>query len=194
MRSFIEEHGTDSIDINYLSDTNDFPMRYIIKFCRPKILQFILDTFNGDDPDHRNYLINLHVIYNPVVNHNILHLMVKELGGGKQCRKTALELIGILFDEQNVDRLQPGGLLYTVNDYGDTPISFARNRKFGEIAKKLEELKYIHIHDLLCMECHVTYDVAHCIVEHLFVVVHRDELDKMRHRWTDVLVNPGKSQ
>jgi len=194
MRSLIEEHGTKSIDLNYLTDSDDFPIKYIIKYSRPKIMQFILDTFN-DEADYKNWRINLYVVQYFVVKHNVMHLMVKEMYGGAQWKKNTSDLIDILFDDQNEDRLRPHGLLYQSNDDGNTPIQYARKRNFHEIAQKLEELKYVHIHDLLCSQCNLAYEVAHCIVEYTFLVVHRDKLEGLKHRWLDdVIINPAKSR
>ena len=59
------------------------------------------------------------------------------------------------------------------------------------LSKKLETIKYVHIHDLLIKQCNIPYDVAHCIIGYVFIVLHADNLEGLKHKW-DVIVLPSQ--
>ena len=175
--ALIKQYGVKYIDVNYQNHLDDFAIKYIVKYVRPNVLAYIIDQFADS--------IDLYIIDNREINNNIIHYMIQEMGGYQQ--NEAMEIIDILFESNYQDTLNPHGLLYQYNDYQDTPIDYCRKRKFVTLTKKLETIKYVHIHDLLIEKCKIPYDISHCIVGFVFVVVHATDLDKLRDKW-DVMV------
>lgn len=190
--TLIKQYGVSSIDLNYQNDLDDFAIKYVIKYVKPNLLQYIIDQFVDCDDEKsqiKDKPMDLYLIENREISNNVIHCMVQEMGGCQQ--NDALEIIDILFNNEYEDILNPHGLLYQYNDYHDTPIDYGRKRKFVKLTKKLETLKYVHIHDLLIKKCKIPYDISHCIVGYVFVVVHAKNLDQLRDKW-DVIVSPGK--
>ena len=189
--TLIRQYGVDSIDVNYQNVLDDYAMKYVIKYVRPNVLQYIIDQFvdSDDEKNKEGKPIDLYIIDNREINNNVIHYMIQEMGGYQE--NDALDIINILFDNKYEDVLDPHGLLYQYNDYHDTPIDYCRKRKFIKLTKKLETIKYVHIHDLLIEKCKIPYDISHCIVGFVFVVVHAKNLEQLRDKW-DVMVSPGK--
>merc|ERR1711933_91861 len=111
---------------------------------------------------------------------------VQELGGNQE--KDAVKLTEIVFNEENAKWLNPYGLLYQFNEYQDTPITYCRQRTFMKLTQKLESVKYIHFHQLLIETCRFPYEIAHCVIGYVFVMVTEQSLatEIVRNKW-DVL-------
>eukprot|EP01084_Bolivina_argentea_P253475 425774_1 len=184
MDKLIKKHGIESIDINY-EEFDDYPLKYIFKYCKPNILQYIIDQFKCK----KNNEIDLYKIDNINLRNNVLHYMIQELCGNTE--KDAIKLCSIIYDEKYEQILKPHSLLYQYNDYFDTPIGYCRKRKFLNLTKQLEKIKYVHIHEFLIKQCKIPYEISHCIIGFVFQVVEAKNLDQLRNRW-DVMISPRR--
>eukprot|EP00484_Ammonia_sp_Unknown_P026164 CAMPEP_0197048504 /NCGR_PEP_ID=MMETSP1384-20130603/23842_1 /TAXON_ID=29189 /ORGANISM="Ammonia sp." /LENGTH=228 /DNA_ID=CAMNT_0042480647 /DNA_START=43 /DNA_END=729 /DNA_ORIENTATION=- len=187
MAEFIEQHGVHAIDINYRTERGDYGLKYVFKHTRPKVLRFLVQQFVMGDAN----LLDLFIIDNAQLRNNVLHYMIYAMGGNDD-NKAAMEMIDILYGKENADKLDAYGLLYQFNEFQDTPITYCRKRKLVQLSMELERIKYIHIHDLLIAQCGIPYEMSHCIISYVFVVVYAPDLpdlSKMRNRW-NVIVSP----
>lgn len=189
------ENGFNSIDINYCSKLNgEFALKYVVKYIKPKVLSYIMEHFNDKTHDHCS--IDWMIIDNPKLNNNILHYLISDLNGASQTEMNcAIEIIDIIFESTaNIENLYNintrnvnnytnmtsltswDELLYQKNEYQYTPSEYAQKRNLSSIGRELEMKLFLHISQLLIVQCGIHKDIAIVIIQYTFELFHFDTI------------------
>ena len=168
------KHGFNSININYQSNRSDeFCLKFIFKFIKPKTLEFIMDNFMEHNSIPPDWLI----IDNDVLKNNVLHYLVCDVNI-KEFDK-ASNMIDQVFncDKKYQSKLDIcHNLLYQYNAYSYTPAQYAQKRKVCKIGYMLESIQFRHMMDLFIVQYKIPQEIALIVMQYGFELFHKKKL------------------
>lgn len=178
----------DDININYTpSRSEDFPLKFIFKFTKPKTLKYIMDNFINHEYESIDWL----KIDSPILKNNILHHLISDINDRNKTNvENAISIINLLFysKEEYKDKLLPCfELLYLTNDYNWTPSEYSQQRKLIKIGSILENVQFKHIYQIICIQCQIPDVIALIIIQYSFQLYHiQNILDQIKINSVDI--------
>lgn len=188
------KNGFDDINVNYESRrTDEYPLKFIMKYLKPKVLLFLMDIFL----EHIHESIDWMVIDNPKLRNNMLHYLLSDINGiSVKDIENAGSIINILYfpkETQKRKLLICYDLLYEINEYGFTPSQYAQRKKLFKIGSILENIQFRHIYQIMLIECHIHKDIALAIIEFSFEYYHFKDIVEASKINEIQIVNSEKS-